>query len=62
MAGHFGEADTRWALMLEVLTMSSGPAVLGVNSRSSGLPQAQRDVAGAARRPPKINAIVHGAR
>jgi hypothetical protein len=37
MAGHFREADTRWAQMLEVLTMSSGPGVLGVNSRSNGL-------------------------
>jgi len=36
LAGHFREADTRWALMLEVLTMSSGPGVLGVNSRSTG--------------------------
>src|SRR5689334_10288825 len=42
MAGHFREADTRWALMLEVLTMSSGPAVLGINSRSSGLLLAYR--------------------
>ena len=42
MAGHFREADTRWALMLEVLTMSLGPAVLGVNSRSSGLLLAYR--------------------
>ena len=42
MAGHFGEADTRWALMLEVLTMSSGPGLLGVNSRSSGLLLAYR--------------------
>jgi DNA-binding CsgD family transcriptional regulator len=42
MAGHFREADMRWALMLEVLTMSSGPAVLGVNSRSSGLLLAYR--------------------
>ena len=42
MAGHFREADTRWALMLEVLTMSCGPAVLGVNSRSSGLLLAYR--------------------
>ena len=42
MAGHFREADTRWALMLEVLTMSSGPGVLGVNSRSSGLLLAYR--------------------
>ena len=42
MAGHFRETDTRWALMLEVLTMSSGPGVLGVNSRSSGLLLAYR--------------------
>jgi DNA-binding CsgD family transcriptional regulator len=42
MAGHFREADTRWAAMLEVLTMSSGPAVLGVNSRSNGVLLAYR--------------------
>ena len=42
MAGHFREADTTWALMLEVLTMSRGPGVLGVNSRSSGLLLAYR--------------------
>jgi DNA-binding CsgD family transcriptional regulator len=42
MAGHFREADTRSALMLEVLTMNSGPAVLGVNSRGSGLLLAYR--------------------
>jgi DNA-binding CsgD family transcriptional regulator len=42
MAGHFREADARWALMLEVLTMSSGPAVLGADSRSSGLLLAYR--------------------
>src|SRR5208282_5935564 len=42
MAGHFREADTRWALMLEVLTMSCGPGVLGVNSRSNGLLLAYR--------------------
>ena len=42
MAGHFREADTRWATMLEVLTMSCGPGVLGVNSRSSGLLLAYR--------------------
>jgi DNA-binding CsgD family transcriptional regulator len=41
-AGHFREADTRWALMLEVVTMGSGPGVLGVNSRSSGLLLAYR--------------------
>jgi DNA-binding NarL/FixJ family response regulator len=42
MAGHFGEADAKWALMLEVLAMSSGPAVLGASSRSSGLLLAYR--------------------
>jgi DNA-binding CsgD family transcriptional regulator len=42
MAGHFREAGSRWALMLEVLAMSSGPGVLGVNSRSSGLLLAYR--------------------
>jgi DNA-binding CsgD family transcriptional regulator len=42
MAGHFREADTGWALMLEVLTMSCGPGVLGVNSRSNGLLLAYR--------------------
>ncbi len=42
MAGHFREADTRWAMMLEVLTVSSGPGVLGVNSRSNGLLLAYR--------------------
>ena len=42
MAGHFREADTRWALMLEMLTMSCGPGVLGVNSRSNGLLLAYR--------------------
>jgi DNA-binding CsgD family transcriptional regulator len=42
LAGHFREADTRWAMMLEVLTVSSGPAVLGVNSRSNGVLLAYR--------------------
>jgi DNA-binding CsgD family transcriptional regulator len=42
MAGRFGEADTGWALMLEMLTMSCGPSVLGVNSRSNGLLLAYR--------------------
>ena len=42
MAGHFREADTRWALMLEALTVSSSPGVLGVNSGSSGLLLAYR--------------------
>jgi DNA-binding CsgD family transcriptional regulator len=42
MAGHFREADRRWATMLEVLTVSNGPAVLGVNSRSNGVVLAYR--------------------
>jgi DNA-binding CsgD family transcriptional regulator len=42
MAGHFREADTKWASMLEVLAMSSGPGVLGASSRSSGLLLAYR--------------------
>jgi DNA-binding CsgD family transcriptional regulator len=37
MVGHFREADTRWATMLEVLTVTHGPGVLGVNSRSNGV-------------------------
>jgi DNA-binding CsgD family transcriptional regulator len=37
MAGHFRQAGTRWALMREVLAMSSGPGVLGGSSGSSGL-------------------------
>ena len=42
MAGHFHEADTRWATMLEVLTVTHGPAVLGVQSRSHGVVLAYR--------------------
>ena len=42
MAGRFREADTRWALMLEVPAMSSGPGVPGASSRSSGLLLAYR--------------------
>jgi DNA-binding CsgD family transcriptional regulator len=42
MAGHFREADTRWAMMREVLTETLGPAVLGVNSRSNGVLLAYR--------------------
>jgi DNA-binding CsgD family transcriptional regulator len=42
MTGHFREADTRWAMMLEVLTVTHGPAVLGVNSRSNGVVLAYR--------------------
>jgi DNA-binding CsgD family transcriptional regulator len=37
LAGHFREADERWDMMLEVLTVSHGPAVLGLNSRSNGV-------------------------
>jgi DNA-binding CsgD family transcriptional regulator len=42
MAGRFQEADTRWATMLEVLTVTHGPGVLGVNSRSNGVVLAYR--------------------
>jgi DNA-binding CsgD family transcriptional regulator len=42
MAGRFREADAGWATMLELLTMSSGPGVLGVDSRNSGLLLAYR--------------------
>jgi DNA-binding CsgD family transcriptional regulator len=42
MAGYFREADTRWTAMLEVLTLTRGPAVLGVNSLSNGLVLAYR--------------------
>ena len=42
MAGHFREADTKWASMLELLPTSSGPGVPGINSRSSGLLLAYR--------------------
>ena len=42
MAGHFREAETRWAMMLEVLTVSSGPGVLGANSHSNGMLLAYR--------------------
>jgi DNA-binding CsgD family transcriptional regulator len=42
MAGHFGEADMKWASMLEVLAMSSGPGVPGASSRSNGLLLAYR--------------------
>jgi DNA-binding CsgD family transcriptional regulator len=42
MTGHFREADTRWAAMLEVLTVTHGPGVLGVNSRSNGVVLAYR--------------------
>ena len=42
MAGHFREGDTRWALMFEVLAVTHGPGVLGVNSRSNGVVLAYR--------------------
>ena len=42
MAGQFREADTRWATMSEVLTVTHGPGVLGVNSRSNGVVLAYR--------------------
>jgi DNA-binding CsgD family transcriptional regulator len=42
MIGQFREADTRWATMLEVLTVTHGPAVLGVHSRSNGVVLAYR--------------------
>jgi DNA-binding CsgD family transcriptional regulator len=42
MAGQFREADTTWAAMLEVLTVTHGPGVLGVNSRSNGVVLAYR--------------------
>jgi DNA-binding CsgD family transcriptional regulator len=42
MAGHFREADTRWATMLEMLTVAHGPGVLGVNSRTNGVLLAYR--------------------
>jgi DNA-binding CsgD family transcriptional regulator len=42
MAGRFREADTGWATMLEVLTVTRGPAVFGVNSRRNGMLLAYR--------------------
>ena len=42
MVGNFREADTRWAAMLEVLTVTHGPGMLGVNSRSNGVVLAYR--------------------
>jgi DNA-binding CsgD family transcriptional regulator len=42
MAGRFRQADARWALMLEVLTVSHGLNVLDANSRSNGLALAYR--------------------
>ena len=41
-AGRFREADASWATMLEVLTVTHGPAVLGVHSRSHGVVLAYR--------------------
>jgi len=42
MAGHFREADSRWAAMLEMLAVSRGPSVLGVNSSANGVILAYR--------------------
>jgi DNA-binding CsgD family transcriptional regulator len=42
MAGHFREADMKWAMMREVLTMTCGPGVVGVDSRGNGLLLAYR--------------------
>jgi len=42
MAGHFREADSRWAAMLEMLAVSHGPGVLGANSRANGVILAYR--------------------
>ena len=42
LAGHFRDAEARWAEMAEILAVSRGPGVLGVNSRSSGLLLAYR--------------------
>jgi DNA-binding CsgD family transcriptional regulator len=42
MAGHFREADMKWTLMREVLTMTRGPGGLGVDSRGNGLLLAYR--------------------
>jgi DNA-binding CsgD family transcriptional regulator len=42
MAGRFREADTGWATMLEVLTVTHGPAVFGVSSRRNGMVLAYR--------------------
>jgi DNA-binding CsgD family transcriptional regulator len=42
MAGHFREADARWATMLGVLTDSHGPGMLGISSHSSGVVFAYR--------------------
>ncbi len=36
MAGDFREADARWAMVMDVLSVSPGPAVLGTSSRSNG--------------------------
>jgi len=42
LAGHFRDAEARWAEMAEILAVSRGPGVLGVNSRSNGLLLAYR--------------------
>jgi DNA-binding CsgD family transcriptional regulator len=42
MAGRFREADTGWATMREVLTVTRGPAVFGASSRRNGMMLAYR--------------------
>jgi DNA-binding CsgD family transcriptional regulator/tetratricopeptide (TPR) repeat protein len=42
LAGRFRDAEARWAGMAEMLGVSGGPRVLGVNSRSNGLLLAYR--------------------
>jgi DNA-binding CsgD family transcriptional regulator len=42
LAGHFRDAEARWAEMADILAVSRGPGVLGVNSRSNGLLLAYR--------------------
>ncbi len=42
MAGRFGDADARLAEMRELIAVSRGPGMLGVDSRSSGLLLAYR--------------------
>ena len=42
MAGHFREADTGWATMLEVLSVTHGPAVFGANRHRNGMLLAYR--------------------
>jgi DNA-binding CsgD family transcriptional regulator len=42
LGGHFRDAEARWAEMAEILAVSRGPGVLGVNSHSNGLLLAYR--------------------